>query len=106
MNFLLDLLKKLFAPTFNKAKSQVLKELDKAIADLRNPQSVVVNDLVKALLAKLQQILGSAHLPAGATVLLQIVLTSVDWVALAEKPAGQVASELERIRRRVEGARL
>ena len=97
-------LKKLFAPTFEAVKADALREIDRAIGKLQDGSaaSTVVRDLRNVL----THAIGAAHLPGIASVLVDLLLSQVDWVGMAGKPSSEVIAELQRIRLKVDGARL
>lgn len=97
MNWLKDLLTK-------RAKAPILRELDRAIKKIEAGQTPKL--AVPYLRAQLLKAL-RGHLPAGlGEWLLDMVLAGMDWDGLLSKPAADVADELKRLRKKVEGARL
>lgn len=103
MKKLLAILQKLLAPGFESAKGQVIKRIDWAIQAV---PGIGVPRAVATLKRSIEDILGKAHLPGTASLLLKIALSAVNWEKLLEKPADLAIAELEALKARVKGARL
>lgn len=87
-----------------RVKSDLLREIDRAIGKLETGQTAA--DVIPILKRELLRVL-TGKLPAGAgAFLLDILLMSVDWVGFVSLPVSVVLDNLLRIRKRVEGARL
>lgn len=101
---MLNWLKKLLTPELERAKQDVIREIDRAIGKIDSGDSPKV--VAELLRNELSRILAKAKLPDVGGVLLNIVLARMDWDGLLAKPSGDIRLELARLRDRVKGARL
>ncbi len=103
MKNLLNFIKKLFAPGFEATKAEILGKIDWAIQAI---PGVGVPRVVATLKNGVQQLLGRAHLPGAASVLIQLAFAQVNWEGLLTAPADVAVEELTKLRKKVAGARL
>lgn len=97
-------LKKILNGALNGFKSDLYREIDRAIWKLENGETTAM--AVDALHSKIADLLAKARLPLPLGAILASILMMVDWGELGRKPAADAVAELGRIRKRIEGARL
>lgn len=97
-------LKKLLNGALNGFKSDLYREIGRAQDKLRDGRSTQV--VVDALHSAIADLLAKARLPLPLGAILASILMMVDWDSLAATPSEDAIKELERLRKRIEGARL
>ena len=97
-------LKRLLNGAIGSFKSDVNREIDRAIGKLQNGETVSM--VVDALHATIADLLAKAKLPVPLGAILASVLMMADWGNLTKMPVEQAIVELQRLRKQVEGARL
>ncbi len=100
MKNLLSFFKKIFAPGFEATKAEILSKIDWAI------QAIPGVGVPRVVATLKNGVLGRAHLPGAASVLIQIAFAQVNWEGLLTAPAEVAIEELQKLRKKVVGARL
>lgn len=97
-------LKKLLSGPINAFKADVLREIDRAERKLQSGETAEA--VIKALQQAVAEALAKTRLPVPLGAVLASMLLLVDWGGLAKMPTEKALTELHRLRKQVEGARL